>query len=78
MAGHVPAFTQHTQLFHRHKKAEIHPRASCNSMHPQGKKLTTLAWRQKIASQNAQNFSAHAVEKQISPKYFSLARSLPL
>jgi hypothetical protein len=47
-------------------------------MHPQEKKLTTLAWRQKIASQNTQNFSMHAVEKQTSPKYFSLARSLLL
>jgi hypothetical protein len=48
MAAHVPAFTQHTQLFHRRQKAEIHRHASRNSMHPQGKKLTTLSRRKKL------------------------------
>jgi len=49
MAEHVPAFTQHTQLFHRHQKAEIHRHASRNSMHRQGKKLTAVGCGGKLS-----------------------------
>jgi len=33
MAEHVPAFTQHTQHFHRRQKAKTQSIASRNSMH---------------------------------------------
>jgi len=52
MAEHVPAFTQHTQLFHRSQKSKIHRHPSRNSMHSHGKNDATPTGLDKIITQN--------------------------
>ncbi|PYU03730.1 MAG: hypothetical protein DMG34_12280 [Acidobacteria bacterium] len=63
MAGHVPAFTQHTQLFHRRQKDETQSVASRNSMHWLRKNQPTPLLQQDILGRNVEKLSAHAVEK---------------